>query len=594
MNKEKLWEFKSILSIFLHLAWRQRVFVVQTLCKYLLENMEGYLSNVVFLRAFLSLIVLPDTSLQCLFLLLGLSLFFAFSEWYSVYYQCKIQPIAIELWGATNFEKISANLHHTEILNYDNPGYLNALQYVLTHFSEDTINILSSLAFILSNTFQVIISIVLFQGTGLLLFGTIAIAIVGEMVIGKKTISLLARREKEISSLERKEKYSTEILFNRDALKERKVSLIDRTLRKVYDASVSSHLQLIKQYGKRIFKCDLIKEVVCDHILLSFAVISVLIIKVSNGNISMVSFVPLVNSVAIIAGCMIEATDHVRLLNKAFFSLKQYLVINQTSNTNRQYAIAEQVYDQTIKAIEVKNVHFSYPHSCSEAIKEVNMTLHTGKIYALVGINGSGKTTLCHLLSGLYTPARGEIKIMTEKGLFDPLIENTPTSSFITQNMHSIEASYAENIAFNISFKKEAMEEVIAASPVHKMATLPIDQWIGYRMSIPDSVILSGGEEQELMCLHVLYQNYPIIILDEPAAMMDPEKEIELNNRIASLSSNNNIIILVSHRPSTILNADYIYVINQGVIAEHGTHKQLISQPGIYSEMWEVVQRDIS
>ena len=195
-------------------------------------------------------------------------------------------------------------------------------------------------------------------------------------------------------------------------------------------------------------------------ILLSFAVISVLIIKVSNGNISMVSFVPLVNSVAIIAGCMIEATDHVRLLNKAFFSLKQYLVINQTSNTNRQYAIAEQVYDQTIKAIEVKNVHFSYPHSCSEAIKEVNMTLHTGKIYALVGINGSGKTTLCHLLSGLYTPARGEIKIMTEKGLFDPSIENTPTSSFITQNMHSIEASYAENIAFNISFRKEAMQDV--------------------------------------------------------------------------------------------------------------------------------------
>ena len=141
---------------------------------------------------------------------------------------------------------------------------------------------------------------------------------------------------------------------------------------------------------------------------------------------------------------------------------------------------------------------------------------------------------------------------------------------------------------------KEAMEEVIAASPVHKMATLPIDQWIGYRMSIPDSVILSGGEEQELMCLHVLYQNYPIIILDEPAAMMDPEKEIELNHRIASLSTDNNIIILVSHRPSTILNADYIYVINQGVISEHGTHKQLISQPGVYSKMWEVVQRNIS
>lgn len=228
--------------------------------------------------------------------------------------------------------------------------------------------------------------------------------------------------------------------------------------------------------------------------------------------------------------------------------------------------------------IDVNNIEFSYDKR--KIIDGISLHIPQKTTTAVVGPSGGGKSTLCNLISRFWDVDGGNIRlggIDVREYSMDSLMKNF---SFVFQNVYL----FADTIANNIAFGREnATREEIAAAA--KKACCH-----DFIMSLPDgydTVIgeggasISGGEKQRISIARAIMKNAPIIILDEATANVDPENEKELVEAIDALTKEKTII-MIAHRLKTVRNADQIVVVDNGKIAQLGTHTQLMQEGGIY------------
>lgn len=233
--------------------------------------------------------------------------------------------------------------------------------------------------------------------------------------------------------------------------------------------------------------------------------------------------------------------------------------------------------------IELKNVDFSYDRK--KIIDNVSLTIPEKTTTAFVGPSGGGKTTLCHLMARFWDVQGGQVLLggrNVKDYSFDSLMKNF---SFVFQNVYLFEDTIANNIRFGEP--GASMDRVIDAAKKARCH--------GFIMALPDgydTVIgeggasLSGGEKQRISIARAIMKDAPVIILDEATANVDPESETELTAAIEALTKEKTII-MISHRLKTVRNADQIFVIDNGKIAQHGTHDELIRKNGIYKTFVE-------
>lgn len=228
--------------------------------------------------------------------------------------------------------------------------------------------------------------------------------------------------------------------------------------------------------------------------------------------------------------------------------------------------------------IDVNNIEFSYDKR--KIIDGISLHIPQKTTTAVVGPSGGGKSTLCNLISRFWDVDGGNIRlggIDVREYSMDSLMKNF---SFVFQNVYL----FADTIANNIAFGREnaTREEIVTAA---KKACCH-----DFIMSLPDgydTVIgeggasISGGEKQRISIARAIMKNAPIIILDEATANVDPENEKELVEAIDALTKEKTII-MIAHRLKTVRNADQIVVVENGKIAQLGTHTQLMQEGGIY------------
>jgi ATP-binding cassette subfamily B protein len=239
------------------------------------------------------------------------------------------------------------------------------------------------------------------------------------------------------------------------------------------------------------------------------------------------------------------------------------------------------------KAIELKNVSFSYAGNTALVLRDVSMTINPGEKIALVGYNGAGKTTLVKMLMRLYDVNSGEIlyggvnikdyDITKYRGIFSALFQDYQIfAATVEQNIAVGSEPADEHKIYDVlrqSGLKERVEKM--EDGIETQLTREFDE----------GADLSGGEKQKLAISRCLYKNSDIIILDEPSSALDPIAEYEFNNTILNLSRDKTVIF-ISHRLSTTKIADRIYMFDDGNLIESGSHGELMATNGKYAEMF--------
>jgi len=235
-------------------------------------------------------------------------------------------------------------------------------------------------------------------------------------------------------------------------------------------------------------------------------------------------------------------------------------------------------------SIEFKNVSFVYPKTDAEAVKDINISIEGGSTAALVGHSGAGKSTIINLLPRFFDPKEGDIHIDGQNISKVTLSSLRKSISMVSQDTILFDDTIRANIAYA---KLDASEDEIkkacdfaAASDFIERLPKSYETMIG-----ENGIKLSGGQKQRISIARAVLKNSPIILLDEATSSLDSESEEKVQNAIINLTKNKTTLV-IAHRLSTIIRANKIFVLNQGKIADIGTHSELLKNSMIYKNLY--------
>ena len=243
--------------------------------------------------------------------------------------------------------------------------------------------------------------------------------------------------------------------------------------------------------------------------------------------------------------------------------------------------------------LRLENVSFRYPKAEKDTITNMDLTIRPGEKLAIVGLNGAGKTTLVKLLSGLLDPTEGRVLLSGEDIRQYNRRDYYAMFTAVFQQFSDLSASVAANIAqseTDIDYEK-VLACAERAGFAEMLDKLPkgLDTNLGKQMN-DDGIELSGGQWQRMMLARALYKNAPILLLDEPTAALDPIAENDMYLRYNEITDGRTAIY-ISHRLASTRFCDRVLFLKNGVIAEEGTHEELIALGGGYAELFEVQSR---
>jgi len=244
----------------------------------------------------------------------------------------------------------------------------------------------------------------------------------------------------------------------------------------------------------------------------------------------------------------------------------------------------QKAYDLNVHSgkIEFKNISFSYGNR--KILKDLSFVVNPGHKIAIVGPTGAGKSTISKLIFRFYDPSSGNIYI-------DDQCLRDVTQSSLRSNIGVVPQDtvmFNDTIKYNISYSKpgSTMIEIENVAKLSSIDKFIADLELGYETVVGERGLkLSGGEKQRVAIARALLKNPKIFIFDEATSALDTKTEKLIEKSLKKLS-NKNTTLVIAHRLSTVIDADKIIVLENGKIAEQGTHKELLQKNGLYAEMW--------
>jgi subfamily B ATP-binding cassette protein MsbA len=236
--------------------------------------------------------------------------------------------------------------------------------------------------------------------------------------------------------------------------------------------------------------------------------------------------------------------------------------------------------------ITFENVWFKYPASENYALKDISLEIKLGEIAALVGYSGAGKSTLVDLIAGFWYPSKGHIFVDGVDTRNLSLRSLRKNLGLVSQDLILFDETVKANILYGRPDAKE--EEIIEAAKAAYAHEFILELSEGYETRIGErGVKLSGGQKQRITIARAILRNPNILILDEATSFLDMESEHIVQKALEKLMEGRTTIV-IAHRPSTVQKATRIFVMSQGMIVQQGNHEELISQGGLYRELYNL------
>lgn len=379
--------------------------------------------------------------------------------------------------------------------------------------------------------------------------------------------------------------YSNRAFTLKDSIADIKTTDIDKLLLDNNDYSFS---QIIKCHDKYISKRTILNIVGDIMISLLYPGIVAILCLVTIDNLQIASFATLTVAATTLSGFISDLAMTLGMIQDnnvegkvALEFLKKEGIIE-----GKEY----NQFNEDFESLEIRNIDFSYDNNF-KAINNVSMKIKKGEKIAIVGINGAGKTTLVKLLLRLYDVNNGNIIINNQdyKTLNAKSLRQKVGAVF--QNIEVYAVSVAENILLR---EVRGQEDIDLVNEALKFSGL-----YDYIYTLKDNintvvtrefnklgVVFSGGQTQKLAIARGYAQNYQLFILDEPSSALDPIAEAKVYDNMLELGKDKTMIF-ISHRLTTTVNADKIYLFEHGAILEQGTHNELMKQNGQYKQMFD-------
>lgn len=387
------------------------------------------------------------------------------------------------------------------------------------------------------------------------------------------------------------QKYDRQLSYVRNAgsdfanAKDVRIFGMQEWFEKVFYRSLADRMNWLKQQDAWEFRHTLLSTIV--NFIGNFSAYGYLIYLVINGGIGAGDFVLYFNSVFRLKEAVSDWCNNMSGYQWISGNINNYREYLETEdNTNRGEGVP---LPKGECEIEFRNVTYSYGGAEKPTLSNLSFTLHKGEKLALVGLNGAGKTTIVKLMCGLYDPTEGEILLNGVNVKEYNREEYFKLFSAVFQDISLMAVSVAENITGQTAENtdNELLVDCMKKSGIYeKVMSLPQKEITPLVRSVyKNSVDLSGGEKQKLALAKALYKGAPILLLDEPTAALDAIAEQQMYTNYLEFSRARSSLF-ISHRLASTRFCDRIIMIENGGIAECGTHAELMKRGGKYAELY--------
>lgn len=514
---------------------------------------------------------------------------FASMALYNSFIQGYVAPLANASLNKQLYQKLFKKARNVELECFENSDFYDKYTLAMKNADTNLYNTVDQLFGLLFGFVASICAFIFMFKVDSFSVAFILLPIIGNFYFRILNSRIDYQRNKEMAPHNRRIDYINRIMYLKDYAKEIRLTNIFNLLKRQYTEAITGVADVTKKF---VLKSAFLHWF---YVMFTFTFIfeGLLIYGAYRTLVSNTMTLP---QLAVLTSMMVSTTwILIGFTDSVTASFKNGLFVDYLRTFLEYEEKIPEDYDgadpgKTIDSIEFRNVSFAYKDT--PVLSNLNMKFEGGKTYALVGHNGAGKSTIIKLLLRFYDPTQGEILLNGHNIKEYNLQKYRALFATAFQDNRMFSMSVADNVTLGEDIPAEKREAIVTealklSGVYEKVMSLPQGINTTLTREFDDQgAVLSGGEFQKIVVSRAFARRCPVKVFDEPSSALDPIAEYQLFDNILK-ACKENTLLFISHRLSSVQNADHVFLLEHGQVKEEGSHRELMDRHGLYADMYQ-------